>query len=841
MGRVGILTEKPSAGRNFGKALGGKSGQYKGEDFIIVSARGHLYEFADPIKQVPASKASQYKSWELSDLPWDEKDFEWIREQKPDTSKEVNEITNELSACDEIVIASDIDPTGEGDLLAWEIIDELNLHHKKFSRMEFTDESAPSLQKAFENRRPVVSMNDEGGYRKAQFRSQFDMLSMQWTRMASKVLESTGRKALLRNGRLKSAMVVLVGDQLKAHNSYVKKPKYMARFVDDHDVTYTNPEAAEFDSADQVDLSALHSSSVTKDGESDKKTAPPKLLDLAGLSAMLAKKGVGAKDVLKVYQKMYEAQIVSYPRTEDKTVTNEQFKELLPKVDQIAAVVGVDPAKLNQRSPRKSHVQDKGAHGANRPGTNVPGSLDAVEKSYGKTGRYIYETLAKNYLTMLAEDYVYTQHKGHVTDFPEFTGIANVPKVQGWKDIFTVDAELADDEDEMSSAGLGSTAESTVGEKINPRPAHPSMAWLMKQLERHDVGTGATRTSTYADVSGGAKALMREAKNKLTLTETGQVNYTLLPGTKIGDLEITKKIYADMKDISDGKLTGEAALAPVKDWILDDIKTMEANAKNITDDMGSSLVGQVSKPKATGFWVPGNKEVKFNKSYSGHDFTDDEIARLLAGEKDMVIDCVSSNTGKSFQAKGGLEEQTFQGDNGPVTFVGFKGIIPVDTEKYIVGDWVEAPGKQTKFKRTYLGYRMSDDEGAKLLAGESITFTVNDKTFTGKIENKVFESKDGKIKYVGFTPEIDTKIYAVGEWVKKPGVKTKFKRVWSGHTFTEKEIQDLLAGKAIEFDATGAKGLYRAKGNLDNISFTKDGKTIQYVGFNRFPFEKKKK
>lgn len=39
---VGILTEKPSASRNFAKALGGHKGTFNGEDYVITAARGHL-------------------------------------------------------------------------------------------------------------------------------------------------------------------------------------------------------------------------------------------------------------------------------------------------------------------------------------------------------------------------------------------------------------------------------------------------------------------------------------------------------------------------------------------------------------------------------------------------------------------------------------------------------------------------------------------------------------------------------------------------------------------------------------------------------------------------------
>ena len=50
---VGILTEKESAKRNFANALGGFSGTFNGEDFVITSARGHLYELMVPELQVP--------------------------------------------------------------------------------------------------------------------------------------------------------------------------------------------------------------------------------------------------------------------------------------------------------------------------------------------------------------------------------------------------------------------------------------------------------------------------------------------------------------------------------------------------------------------------------------------------------------------------------------------------------------------------------------------------------------------------------------------------------------------------------------------------------------------
>lgn len=184
MGKVVILTEKPSAAKNFAAALGGKSGTYNGESYQIVNALGHLLEFKQPVDMVSESLVPKYKSWEVSQLPWNPDDFSWEREPRKKNGKVdsgvaslLRELKSEFASATEIVLASDIDPTGEGDLLAWEIVDYLGMHGKKISRMEFLDEAPASLQKAFVARRTVTSMQDEGAYRKAQFRSQWDLLS----------------------------------------------------------------------------------------------------------------------------------------------------------------------------------------------------------------------------------------------------------------------------------------------------------------------------------------------------------------------------------------------------------------------------------------------------------------------------------------------------------------------------------------------------------------------------------------------------------------------------------------------------------------------------------------
>lgn len=643
---LGILCEKPSALKNFSKALGAKEvsegklryakGTYAGEDFVLVAARGHLYELAQPEEQVPAALQSELKSWSLKTLPWDETQFAWKKKAKPDVKAELALIKRELSRCDEIAIATDVDPTGEGNLLAWEILDGLKFRPKKWSRFFFIDESAPEIQKAFKTRKSLGGMLQDPDYLKAAYRDRWDFLSMQFTRIATlnvprAKLMVNGKTRSLRNGRLKSAMVVLVGDQLQKVNAYQKIPFYQNRFKDENGVVYTDPKEPQFPDKNQVPRQ-YQPSAVVLDSKTTKYTAPPKLMDLAALSARLAPRGFKSKAILDTYQKMYEAQVVSYPRTEDKVISPEQFKELLPLVNKIAAVVGVDPALLTHRTARSTHVKAGGAHGANRPGTNVPTSLTALSAyDSGASGlaAAIYTILAMNYLAMLAEDYEYEAQKGHVADYPSFVGSANVPKKPGWRAVFQTDD---DDGDEDVAAGLGTRAEPFVHEGFPPKPQWPTQKWLMDRLAEHDVGTGATRVSTYSDVTtvstGGKLPLLKDDRGRLSLTEHGEINYTLLPGTHIGSLALTEEVQRNMRDIAAGKTTADKLLTEVSRLVVEDMQVMAQNAAQYKQ--GGTTVSYQDKEKYEGTWR--GQDISFFREMFGYRFSDDECEALCNGE-----------------------------------------------------------------------------------------------------------------------------------------------------------------------------------------------------------------
>lgn len=674
-----ILCEKPSAAANYAKALGGRKGTFNGKKYEIVNSVGHIYEMLkNPEEQVKDELKEKYKNWDISSLPWHAKDLTFRRVLKADC-KEVNTAIKEAAEkCDEIVIATDDDVSGEGTLLAIEVIAGLKLKDKHYYRSFHIDESPKEIQKAMKNLTDLGNnpMNDPD-FKKANFRSKWDYLSMQWTRLFCKL----GDGSLLRQGRLKSYMVWAVGEQTKLAQGYKKIPYYQNRFKDENGNIYTSKKEETYPNESDVP-NKYKASEVVIDKTETKYSSPPALYDLSMLSASLAPKGYTSKQVLNTYQKMYEDHIVSYPRTDDKTITNEQFNEFLINADKIADLVGVDKSLLTHRTPRKTHVVDSGSHGANRPGSVVPSSLKEIESDYGECGVLIYKFVAHNSLAMLCEDYEYLQEKGHIKDYPDFVGVANIPQSLGFKQIFNDEKE---EDAENLGKHLGKNATPFIYEGFPPKPNMPTAKWLANLLKKNDVGTGATRTSIYGEITDETSKypLLIDNKGKITMTPFGVKSYMLLENTHIGDVKLTEKVYAQMEEVAKGSDPMEF-LNQMEQLILEDIETVKENASkdeykaycsehpNLASKSSTIVESGFKCPKCGGDLRKSQKSIYCSNwkekgcdftiwtSVSGKQLTDNQVRDLLKYGKTEVIKGFISKAGKKFDAKIKMDKDTYK-------------------------------------------------------------------------------------------------------------------------------------------------------------------------------------
>lgn len=801
-----LLAEKPSAAKLFATALGGMSGTFEGQPYKIVALLGHMLEFVEPHEMVDATEADRFKSWRPESMPWDTSLMNWQKraqitmnprtKKKESKQKFITDIKKAAQGCSAVVIATDKDPSGEGQLIGWEVIQAIGWN-KDVKRLYFTDESPKKLQEGFRKMVDLPSAQQDGEYLKADVRSRWDFLSMQLTRLATDAARSKGYDVkVVRQGRLKSVMTKLVADQLARVKSYKKVPYYEVKYKDEKGNTFTRKyedgDAWRFASRDDAnkDATQYKPGGVTVDSTTRKETAPGKLLDLGGMTAILGTQGYQPKEILATYQKMYEAKIVSYPRTEDKVISVEQFNEMLPLIDRIAGVVGADARLLTHRKPRPTHVKDGGAHGANRPGLVVPASLSALG-SFGKSAEAIYMLLAKNFLAMFGENYVYDAIKAHVTEHPTFTANISVPVAPGFKAIFDADAEskdkdeTQDEDDNANSSGFGSQAKPVVSEGVNKKPPHPTHKWLEAQLGKYDVGTGATRSGTFSEVTSGATALLDNKRGKLSLTKPhGEVAAALLEGSKIGDPVVTEQLFKSMKEVGAMKVKPGDVLRTAIDVVKHDKEVFYKNAQNLKQTVGEPT-GKVfaAKEKFTGVFQPTGETKTFNKEWAGHVFTDAELAKLLAGETITIT--ATTSKGKPMQVMGKLKPFEYKGK----PYFGFQKL-----------DASEQTQDTALIPDVWSGHTFTDAEKARLRKGEKVSIeAVSSKT--GKPFN--CEVTFGKREFKGETSYGIEPHFAKAEDFTRQNCK--FNATVGGYTLTPEEIKQVRAGNKVMVRPTSKK------------------------------------
>lgn len=678
-----ILCEKETAKKNFEIALGGITGNRSlitdNDTFILESANGHLLSLVSPEAQVQVDKKEYYQKWNLKNLPWDKSDFGWKKEPIRTTYKNLKRIEKIANNTDAIIIATDNDPSGEGDLIGNEILSYLGWNKKAY-RILFEDETKKSINRAFEN---LIDITDSltGGYLKGLARERFDYFTMQYTRLATLLSMKKGYKyGIVRAGRLKSVIVDIVYQQEEAIRQYKRIPYYEARYVDDNGHMYSRTYKAGMDFRKFFSAEAVKEKNTLDDDVPEKTESlllekePPMLPDLSTMNAELTKKGY--TDIRKVYQKMYYQHYVSYPRTEDSVITKEQYNELRPLANKIADVVRVDKSLLTKFEIRDKHLGSSCAHGANRPGTRVPENMKEIERKFGTVGVAIYTYIAKSFLAICAEDYVYERKTAVLKNHPDYWSRYDKPVSQGFQIILGTKSIPKD---------FGKKATAFVYEGSNNKPNTPTQSFIFRYLKAKGIGTGATRVATLEELlvsTDKLKPLLYQKPDKsYSVTELGRLSAVLLQGSNISSADVTKMLQDLQKEVE--KKESEEALDKIYEFFEMmfevDLGIIQENAENLFETLGSPkqeyMEQKIPKIKhVEKHYVKVNGILEsYKPSYGNHVFTSEELARLDRGGVIEYQQQVSKN-GKTFNktVRGRLAYQEYKGHK----YLGFKPEMP---------------------------------------------------------------------------------------------------------------------------------------------------------------------
>jgi DNA topoisomerase-3 len=256
---------------------------------------------------------------------------------------------------------------------------------------------------------------------------------------------------------------------------------------------------------------------------------------------------------------------------------------------------------------------------------------------------------------------------------------------------------------------------------------------------------------------------MREQRGKITLSAVGELNHRILPGTHIGDLTITEKVFEQMAQVEAGTSAAPDFLALVEGLVRHDLEKMKTNAGRLPAELKERMakagvtrapVENITLPPALHFTHGATVVTTAKRVFCGHRFTDAEVAALLAGQV-IEITATSPKTGKPFTCKGTLESGVMEKGKDKYPFVGFKPQFEERTD-LVSGVW---KGKNVQFKgrgwganEHWPGKDFTEQEIAQLLAGESIEFEATGKsgkkyTAQGALAARTYQGQ----KMFGFT------------------------------------------------------------------------------------------
>ena len=583
MGKILVLAEKPSVGRDIARVLGcknEKNGYIEGSKYIVTWALGHLVTLADP-----ETYDKKYKSWEMNDLPILPKELKTVVIKK--TSKQFNTVKAQLNRNDveEVVIATDAGR--EGELVARWIIEKAHIK-KPIKRLWISSSTDKAIKEGFTKLRDGRDYNNL--YYSAIARAEADwIVGINATRALT-----TKYNASLSCGRVQTPTLAIISKREDEIRNFKPKDYYTLDVLTEKGGSYLklswhdrNNSTSTFnkDKIENIKKKVSNKDLKIVDvKKSNKKKYSTALYDLTELQRDANKIfGYSAKETLSIMQKLYEHhKVLTYPRTDSRYLTDDIVDTLK---DRIKAVNTSEYSKVCMKllktkiKPNKSFVDNSKVsdHHAIRPTEERVFLGDLSDKE-----RKIYDLVVKRFLSVLCPpfEYEHTTIKG-VCEGETFTANGNKINKLGWRENYTV-------EDDETYGGI---IDVNVGEvlniesvkieskKTNP-PSYLNEATLLTEMEKNNLGTVATRADIIEKLFN---SFFVEMKNKeIHITSKGRQLLDLAPAD-LKSPELTAKWEKTLTDISKGKSKKNDFINQMKNYsktIVKEIKNSENKFKH---------------------------------------------------------------------------------------------------------------------------------------------------------------------------------------------------------------------------------------------------------------------
>lgn len=569
-----IIAEKPSVAREIAAIVGAKSRQdgfIEGNGYAVTWAFGHLVAPVLPMEY----GITGFKKENLPILPnpfiVKPRQVRQGKEYKPDAGavKQLEVIRKLFDKSDRITVATDAGR--EGELIFRYIYHYLGCR-KPFDRLWISSLTDKAIREGLQNLRPGSDYDNL--YLSAKARSEADWLV---GINASQALSIAAGRGVWSLGRVQTPTLAIICDRYLENKAFSPKTYFQLKLHTEKKATaFAVLSVDKFE--DKTSASEAHTTVsnaakvvVTKVERKEANQQPPLLYDLTTLQKEAnSKHGFSADKTLSIAQSLYEAKLITYPRTGSRYISTDildEIPELIEKQKRYARFAdyaeSMDLKILNVRSVDDKKITD---HHAILPTENLPDKLSDEERT-------IYEMVSGRMLEAFSpvckkmNTAIQLQCSGL-----EFSARGTEILSAGWQKVFgKQDEEKEEDSTVLPELSEGDSLSvngcDLLEKQTKPRPIHTESSLLSamescgkelsdeaerEAMKESGIGTPATRAAIIETLF--KREYIRREKKLLIPTDKGLAVYEVVKDKKIADVAMTGQWELALSKIAVGEM-----------------------------------------------------------------------------------------------------------------------------------------------------------------------------------------------------------------------------------------------------------------------------------------------
>ena len=668
---ITILAEKPSVAREIARIVGAmkkEEGYFTGNGYHVTWALGHLVQLAMP-------DGYGIKGFRRDSLPVIPERFELIPRQvktdkgyKADAAavKQIKVITKLWNESDSIIVATDCAREGE---LIFRYLYAYTGCTLPFQRLWISSLTDAAIRKGLKELKDGHEYDCL--YHAAKARSEADWLVGINGTQALTVAAGRGTYSV---GRVQTPTLAMVCKRFWENKRFTPEPVHQLHFTVP---SVSASEVVKFASVekwkDKEEAATLYNkvkaqmcATVVKTEKKEKVENPPLLYDLTTLQKEAnTKHGFTAEQTLDLVQKLYEAKLVTYPRTSSRYIPEDVFAEVPMLFDRLSTHSSFADkieslGELNRRSVDASKVTD---HHALLVTPNRPLALY-------KNEQLIYDMIVGRMIEAFSPECI----KDTTTVRAECEGVVFeakgcIVRKAGWRSVYGEDREDTVLPDRKEGDTLAMNGCSMSSGMTRPKPLHTESTLLAametagregvedeearQALKDCGIGTPATRAAIIETLL--RREYMVRVKKSLVPTEKGLALYSIVKEMDIADVEMTGRWESELAEIEKGRTPHEAFLRDIESY------TRKITTELLACDkiFGHKASGCTCPKCGTGTMQFYGKVVRCDnpdcalpvfRQIAGRTLTDAEMNDLLVNGKTGVLGGFKSKQGKPFSA-----------------------------------------------------------------------------------------------------------------------------------------------------------------------------------------------